>query len=57
MLAGCTSYWSDPSQWQTTFSADAAFCESQASEGIGSSAPCEGADGGAVSTGAERQSE
>ena len=39
MLAGCTSYWRDPSQWQTKFSADAAFCESQASQGLGSAAP------------------
>jgi hypothetical protein len=38
-LAGCTSYWRDPSQWQAKFSADAAFCESQASQGIGSGAP------------------
>jgi hypothetical protein len=38
VLAGCTSYWSNPSQWQTKFSADAAFCESQASQGLASAA-------------------
>lgn len=39
LLAGCTNYWSDPSQWQTKFASDAAFCESQATQGMGSMAP------------------
>jgi len=38
-LTGCTSYWTEPSQWQTKFSADATSCAEQARQETGLYSP------------------